>query len=108
MIMYDALHSAFIAAGDLDELPYELRWRNLPHEDSYVEDLNFENFELLEIDIERHRIKICAGGDWKAPHAFWCYYRNDAFEPDFTTLEVHTNYTKGMDIEQFKKVMDFE
>jgi len=93
MTMREALVQAVV-----EGMSYEMAWDNLPEpQDASGEPLDFENFEMLDIDLERNRIHICCGGDWQDSHNFWCDFRNDHFVADLSTLVLNAPYKQGMD-----------
>jgi len=61
------------------------------------EDLDFENFSIIDIDFDDNSFTFCAGGDWQEPVEVKTMYENDEFYFEITGQ----GFSEGLDEEEF-------
>lgn len=67
---------------DINDLPYEMEFKSLPQVDDgtgdgTTEDVDFENCEILDINLGENKITFVAGGDWQDPTEFTVELKDD-------------------------------
>lgn len=81
----------------VDEMDEEL---GINPEESY-EDLDFENFEILNIDIDSDTFVFCAGGDWQDPLEVTVTYDGSKFYFEINSK----SYTEGITDDEFLEIV---
>jgi len=69
-------------------------------EDSY-EELDFENFEILSIDLDSETFIFCAGGDWQDPLEVSVTYDGNKFYFEV----ISKTFTNGISDEEFLEIV---
>ena len=93
---------------DLYELPYEMKFKSLPmvkSDEIDEEVVDFENTEILNIDLDNNTITIVAGGDWQTPTKFSVVFKDDGFfhYEGFAIFDV--DYEKGLSTKDVIKMI---
>jgi hypothetical protein len=70
------------------------------------EPLDFENAELVNIDLLSNKITICHGGDWQEPKMYTLHYNEEinAFTPIPQTI-IHNTFRDGLTLNTIKRIL---
>lgn len=99
-----------------NNIPYDLDFKLLPNaisgdeepdEDEELEQVDFENNEILSIDFDTNTITLVAGGDWQLPTEFSATLQDDCmFHCNEDSVIQDATYKDGLTEEEIKKMIE--
>lgn len=99
---------------DIWDIVHEMNFKSLPTVEFdadirvYDEQIDFENHEILEINLDTNTMIISAGGDWQDPIRFSVTLKDDTRFHYNNDAVPETDWKDGMTNEEVKKLLNIK